>query len=40
MLTELGYRVFKAKDAQSGLAIVESGVPIDVLFTDVVMPGP
>jgi signal transduction histidine kinase/DNA-binding response OmpR family regulator len=40
MLSELGYRVLKAKDAQSALAIVESGTPIDVLFTDVVMPGP
>jgi signal transduction histidine kinase/DNA-binding response OmpR family regulator len=40
MLSELGYRVLKAKDAQSALAIVESGIPIDLLFTDVVMPGP
>ena len=40
MLSELGYRVLKAKDAQSALAIVESGVRIDLLFTDVVMPGP
>ncbi len=40
MLSELGYRVLKAKDAQSALAIVESGVPIDALFSDVVMPGP
>jgi PAS domain S-box-containing protein len=40
MLAELGYRVLKAKDAHSALAIVESGVPIDLLFTDVVMPGP
>ena len=40
MLSELGYRVLKAKDAESALAIVESGVPIDLLFTDVVMPGP
>jgi signal transduction histidine kinase len=40
MLSELGYRVLKAKDAQSALAIIESGVPIDLLFTDVVMPGP
>ena len=40
MLTELGYSVLKARDAQSALAIVESGVPIDLLFTDVVMPGP
>jgi signal transduction histidine kinase/DNA-binding response OmpR family regulator len=40
MLTDLGYRVLKARDAQSGWAIIESGVPIDLLFTDVVMPGP
>ncbi len=40
MLSELGYRVLKAKDAQSALAIIESGVPIGLLFTDVVMPGP
>ena len=39
MLTELGYRVLKASDAASALAVIESGVPIDVLFTDVVMPG-
>ena len=39
MLSGLGYRVLKAKDAQSALAIIESGVPIDLLFTDVVMPG-
>jgi PAS domain S-box-containing protein len=39
MLTDLGYRVLKAKDAQSALAIVESGIAIDLLFTDVVMPG-
>jgi CheY-like chemotaxis protein len=40
MLSDLGYRVLKAKDAQSALAIVESGAPIQLLFTDVVMPGP
>ncbi|WP_144150506.1 response regulator [Paraburkholderia sp. BCC1885] len=40
MLSDLGYTVLKAKDAQSALAIVESGVPIHLLFTDVVMPGP
>jgi signal transduction histidine kinase/DNA-binding response OmpR family regulator/PAS domain-containing protein len=40
MLTELGYRVLKARDAMSALHVVESGVPIDLLFTDVVMPGP
>jgi CheY-like chemotaxis protein len=40
MLTDLGYRVLKATDAQLGLAVIDSGVPIDLLFTDVVMPGP
>jgi PAS domain S-box-containing protein len=40
MLSSLGYHVLRAKDAQSALAIVESGVPIHLLFTDVVMPGP
>jgi len=40
MLTDLGYRVLRATDAQTGLAVVESGVAIDLLFTDVVMPGP
>ncbi|GGX20408.1 two-component system sensor histidine kinase/response regulator [Pigmentiphaga litoralis] len=39
-LSELGYRVLKASDAASALAIIESGISIDVLFTDVVMPGP
>ena len=40
LLTDLGYRVLKAHDAQSAFAIVNSGMPIDLLFTDVVMPGP
>ena len=39
MLTDLGYRVLTARDAQSALSVIESGVPIDLLFTDVVMPG-
>jgi len=39
LLSELGYGVLQARDAQSALAIVESGIPIDLLFTDVVMPG-
>ncbi|VXB79205.1 PAS domain S-box protein [Massilia sp. 9I] len=39
MLTGLGYRVLKAPDAASALAVIDSGVPIDLLFTDVVMPG-
>ena len=39
LLSELGYRVLKAVDATSALSVVESGIPIDLLFTDVVMPG-
>jgi CheY-like chemotaxis protein len=39
MLSDLGYRVLKSKNADSALAIVESGAEIDLLFTDVVMPG-
>jgi PAS domain S-box-containing protein len=40
MLSELGYRILKAVDAQSALAIVQSGLQVDLLLTDVVMPGP
>lgn len=40
MLTELGYQVLKAGDAVAALSIIESGAKIDLLFTDVVMPGP
>jgi PAS domain S-box-containing protein len=39
-LSGLGYRVVRARDATSALTILESGLPIDLLFTDVVMPGP
>lgn len=39
MLTDLGYYVLKSRDAQSALTVIESGVHIDLLFTDVVMPG-
>lgn len=39
MLADLGYKVIKAPDADAALIIVESGMPIDILFTDVVMPG-
>jgi len=40
MLTDLGYTVLKAVDAASAMTIVDSGIAIDLLFTDVVMPGP
>jgi len=39
MLTELGYNVLKAKDPDSALAIIDSGIVVDLMFTDVVMPG-
>ena len=39
MLNELGYRVVKARDAASALVVVDSGIPIDLIFTDVMMPG-
>ncbi len=39
MLSDLGYRVLKAVDAASALTVLDSGIPIDILFTDVVMPG-
>jgi PAS domain S-box-containing protein len=39
LLGELGYQVLQAHDAESALAIVQSGMKIDLLFTDVVMPG-
>jgi PAS domain S-box-containing protein len=40
LLNELGYTTLTARDAAAGLAIVESGTEIDMLFSDVVMPGP
>jgi signal transduction histidine kinase/CheY-like chemotaxis protein len=40
MLQALGYRVLKASDGQGALTILQSGIAIDMLFTDVVMPGP
>jgi len=36
---EMGYNVLEAADARAALAILESGVRIDLLFTDVVLPG-
>jgi DNA-binding NtrC family response regulator len=38
-LQDAGYTVIEAADARQALAIFETGVPIDVLFTDVNMPG-
>ncbi len=38
-LGELGYRVIEAADGPQAQRILESDQPIDLLFTDVVMPG-
>jgi signal transduction histidine kinase/CheY-like chemotaxis protein len=41
MLGELGYRVVRAADAASALAVLDRGAaPIDLVFSDMVMPGP
>jgi signal transduction histidine kinase len=40
ILSALGYRVLEAPDAAAAMAIVESGQTIDLVFTDVIMPGP
>ncbi|WP_171054525.1 PAS domain-containing hybrid sensor histidine kinase/response regulator [Roseovarius arcticus] len=36
---ELGHLVIEASDAKTAINIIESGVRIDVLFTDIAMPG-
>jgi CheY-like chemotaxis protein len=40
MLSDLGYRVLKAENAAKALEIVAGPEHIDLIFTDVVMPGP
>src|SRR6202000_1377869 len=39
VLSELGYRVVEAADADQALAIVSSNQRVDLLFTDIVLPG-
>jgi signal transduction histidine kinase len=39
-LKELGYAVLNAPDGAAALILLESGNRVDVLFADVVMPGP
>jgi CheY-like chemotaxis protein len=39
MLGNLGYRVIQASGGRAALAIIAGTEPIDLLFTDVVMPG-
>jgi signal transduction histidine kinase len=40
ILSALGYDVLEANDAAAAVALVESGRHIDLVFSDVVMPGP
>lgn len=40
LLNNLGYLTLQAEDAASALQLIESGAKVDLLFTDVVMPGP
>jgi two-component system NtrC family sensor kinase len=39
LLDQLGYRVFPVQSTAAALQLLESGEPIDMLFTDIVMPG-
>jgi PAS domain S-box-containing protein len=39
MLSDLGYHVLRADNAEMALAVLRAGVRCDLLFTDVVMPG-
>jgi PAS domain S-box-containing protein len=40
MLRDLGYACLHAADGAAALEVLKSGAKIDLLFTDVVMPGP
>jgi len=39
-LQALGYKTIVAASATEALAVIRDGTPIDLLFTDIVMPGP
>lgn len=39
MLAQLGYKVLTASSGDAAVEFIDSDVPIDLLFTDVVMPG-
>ncbi|WP_454634307.1 PAS domain S-box protein [Bradyrhizobium cenepequi] len=38
-ITSLGYATLEAANAAEALKIIDTGAPIDLLFTDVIMPG-
>ncbi len=39
ILNDFGYRVLRAGNGPEAITIIESGRPIDMLFTDLIMPG-
>ena len=39
LLSALGYQVFEAGDAASAVELIDSGAKIDLVFSDVMMPG-
>jgi CheY-like chemotaxis protein len=39
LIESLGYRVVSARNSRDALEILRQNTPIDLLFTDVVMPG-
>ena len=39
MLSGLGYEVRTAQDAGSAIQVLQDGEPVDLLFSDVIMPG-
>jgi CheY-like chemotaxis protein len=40
MLTSLGYKATAAKDASEAINLIVQGEQFDVIFTDILMPGP
>ena len=38
-LRDFGYRVIEAAAAAEAMAVLQAGVPVDILFSDVQMPG-
>jgi CheY-like chemotaxis protein len=39
MLTDLGHEVMRAQNAEQALQVLRSARPVDLLFSDVIMPG-
>ncbi len=39
LLSALGYQVFEAEDATKAVELIDSGTRIDLVFSDVIMPG-